>query len=96
MSPTTGMIASSDNSQSLFLQMMNFVQKLGNGLTPQTHLLIMLLLGGNDAVRQVDGLWKESSPEMEGKPQITSLDTWDLYVYHPFSIVLVPDEQCSW
>ena len=33
---------------------------------------------------------------MEGKPQITSLDTWDLYVYDSFSIVLVPDEQFSW
>ena len=33
---------------------------------------------------------------MEGRRQIVSLDTWDLYVCDPSYVVLVPDEKFSW
>ena len=33
---------------------------------------------------------------MEGKCQITSLDTWNLYVYDSFHVVTPDNEKCSW
>ena len=52
---------STNITHSLFLQLINFVQKLRNGLAPQIHLPIMLLLWKNGAARPADGLWKENN-----------------------------------